>query len=256
MPRLKRCLRRALLVTLSLMVVCRFAVSQCPKKATRCVTIVRHENGGTVSSTSFDNQAHAQAVGTAVAEATKTALNFYFVEWPELQRIRNERISRSEGQFAPLYEGLDFLTIVPVEKTEPTASLSSTTLKSHHLNESWSDFLLKAPVLASHVEKCRQEKRPKDIAAKAKFIPCSTVWPLIDGALGPYTFDCIDMSHAASKGMFCRDFDGEATFTDGKLSSLKVAIEDAWPHVYGELCDRFGEPSAADDEGSFEIWNV
>jgi hypothetical protein len=64
------------------------------------------------------------------------------------------------------------------------------------------------------------------------------------------------MAHDANKDMLCRDFDGEAAFVEGKLSSLKVAISDTWSNVYTELCERFGSPNAADDADLFAIWNT
>jgi hypothetical protein len=248
---------RTSLVVLAFALICHiWAYGQCPKNSTQCVTVIRTDHSGVSASTTSDNEAHAQAVGNAVQSKTTDALNFFLIEVPELQRAYNERINRAEGRFTPLYENLDLLTTIPVPHHPSTGMASTSRLKHHQLGETWPEFLMTAPLLAANVQKSAQEKRPGLKSKKTKFLPCSTVWSLIDSPSGSSTFDCLTIDRISGKDMLCRDLDGEVAFVNGKLGSLKVAIADDWETVYNELCDRFGPPSAADELGAFAIWNT
>ena len=248
---------RTSFVALAFTLLCSAGIfGQCPKKATRCVTVIRQEQNDVSVSTIFDNRGHAQAVGDTVASITTNALNFFLIEAPELQRAYAERINRAEGLFTPLYENLDLLTTIPVPRQPSTGIAPTSGLKHHQLGETWSEFLRTAPLLAANVQKCTQEKRPGPKIKRTKFLPCSTVWPLIDSPSGSSTFDCLSTDRIAGKDMLCRDLDGEVAFIDGRLSSFKIAVADDWASVYNELCERFGPPSAADETGAFAIWNT
>lgn len=233
------------------------AFSQCPKNADSCVTTVRTENGGTTTSTSYDNRAHAEAVGAATAALTAAGLTYFLVLRPAMQTAANERMNRREAHFTPTYEMLDALAASDVPGTSNKGS-GFLALKGYYLGESWRDFSDSSPILHERLVKCKAEKRPESGKSRKKidFNPCSSLWLLDDASNVDVTLDCLDSTMGPGKDMVCQDFNGEISFHSGKLVSLKMILPGDWLDIYPDIVAKFGEPVGQDRDKTLGVWNT
>lgn len=234
------------------------ACGQCPKKADNCTVTVRPTDAGngTITTATFDNRAHAEAVSRATSRITEAGLTYLLVTRPLEQTIRNEAVNRRDGQFSDDYELLDMLSAEALPVV-PHLAPTIPTIKGHSLGESWEAFVAQSPNLHHRVGECASERRP-DPNRRTKrvvFNPCAALWRMADNPYGSITLDCLEPYLNPSKNVVCQDLNGEVSFDDGKLSSLKVVVLDDLAMVLPDTIAKFGKPDARDESGSLRIWD-
>ena len=235
------------------------AICQCPGNDYHCVTTVSNANSGTgtTTTTAYDNSAHAQAVGDAVTAATFVGLTYFLVVRPALQTEANEAMNAREGQYTPVYEMLRILSADDVP-SHPNTTKDVPKIKGYYVGESWNDFLKNSPYLQKRVTGCSTQPRP-DLSKRRKkvdFNPCSSLWLLNEKPQQDITFDCLLPSMWPGKDMACQDFNGEATFNDGKLVSFKMISIYDWKDVFPDITAKFGPPDGRDKEQTLGVWDT
>ncbi len=228
--------------------------------AQKCVTVPGPAREGAVTTETVCGEARDRKEMNAntASALTSAGLAYLLVVRPAMQAQRNQALNALQGQFSSTYEELDSLSAVPVPYLTHRSADKQATIKGHSLGETWATFVEHSPLLRMGVARCLSQVRPNPARNRKKitYNPCSAAWRINDDPAADLTMTCVLPSSGAGKDFICQDFAGEATFTSGHLSAMKVLIFEDWKQVSGDVLARFGPQDAADAEGSLLIWNT
>jgi hypothetical protein len=136
--------------------------------------------------------------------------------------------------------------------TVPASAQAAPSLKGHVLGETIQQFLSTSSLLTSHLASCRALKDPR--AAQRQDVDWDSCQRLINAVNNNGNFkitssECSAMNtRTYMMSAKCLEFDGEADFLDGKLSSMRIDLLNPWDDVYKDLKTKFGSPNSTGDE--------